>query len=110
MHMARKDRSFSTADIIRLWCFNLTDEEQNEVLLFFWLIVPGILLDNTRIESIIRIIQEIVSNRLLRLILAVLERYLSLIRRILNRWWVEIIIKNEKIKKEVIKCIIERTK
>ena len=38
----RLDKTFSTCDIIRIWYENLTDREQNEIVVFFTMVVPNI--------------------------------------------------------------------
>lgn len=43
--MPRKDRSFTTADWIRILARNLSRSEQDEVLLFVFLVVPDVVFD-----------------------------------------------------------------
>lgn len=106
--MPRKDRSFTAGDVVRIWCDNLDDNEQKEVFLFFFLIVPGILLTNSETLSILDIMKELAPNFIYRGIVMVVSQYLKIIRLIINSIWAELIFSNKRTKKEVIKCITKR--
>lgn len=108
--MSRIDPTFNPGDIIRFWCNNLTNSEQNEVVVFFWLLLPGIMLDNKTIAAIFDLISELTGSRIQKILIKVLIAYIKLLRRISNTIWAEVIFNNEETKKEVIKCINKRLK
>jgi hypothetical protein len=108
MHMPRKDPSFSGGDIVRLWCHNLNENEQNEILLFFLLIVPGILLTDFQTRAILLKIERVVPGRLMKLLVRFFIRYTAQLRLIINSLWAEIVFENELTRKEVIRCIEKR--
>lgn len=110
MHMARKDRSFSGGDIVRIWCHNLTQEEQNEIVLFFLLIVPGLLLTDLQTKAILLRIESVVSGRFARALVKFFIRYTAKLRLIVNSLWADIVFKNELTRKEVIRCIAKRVR
>ena len=108
--MSRSNRTYSGGDIIRIWCYNLEKNEQNEVFMFFLLIVPGILLTNLETLAILDKIGLILRSRLFRTIIFFIKRYLAILRRVINSLWADIIFTNKLTRKEVIRCVEKRTK
>lgn len=108
--MSRSNRTYSGADIIRIWCYNLEKNEQNEVFMFFLLIVPGILLTNLETLAILDKVAIVLRSRLFRTIIFFIKRYLAVLRRVINSLWADIIFTNKLTRKEVIRCVNKRTK
>lgn len=105
MHMARIDPSFNAGDIIRLWYKNLDSDERKEVLLFFWFIVPGLLLSSDQVLSVLSSIADLLPRRGYRRLVRLLVILLRLLRRFGSEIWVEIIFRNVKTKRQVIGCL-----
>ncbi len=105
-----KDTTFTAGDIIRLFCNNLSKEEQNEVTLFFFVIYPGLLLTNGEVFGILNRLKDFIPSFLFRNVLSLFMIFVGEIRTFLNTLWVNIIFDNPETKEEVIKCIDGRLK
>ncbi len=108
--MAREDPTFTSGDMVRFWCNNLDKSEQRWVFLFFWTVVPGILLTNEEIEDIFGLLGDVIGGGLSKLAQLGIFIFLKTIRRWLNVTWTELIFANPNMRKEVIKCIDETLK
>lgn len=105
-----KDTTFTAGDIIRLFCNNLSKEEQKEVSLFFLVIYPGLLLTNSEVSAIVNKLKGFTSSYLFRNVLSLFMMFVGEIRTFINTIWVDIVFDNPDTKKEVINCINERLK
>lgn len=103
--MAREDPTFTSGDIVRIWCNNLDKREQNWVVVFFLTVVPGIMLTTRQIEDIFNIVGTIVGKRSVAIIIDLLLAFLAPMRGWLNSTWAELIFTNEDMREEVLKCI-----
>lgn len=106
--MPTTNKTFSGGDIVRLWCNHLTQKEQNEIVLFFLLIVPGILLTDAQLTLILTTIRKHMPGRIMRGVISLLIRYSRFLRGIIHEVWANIIFENEDTRREVVKCIEKR--
>ena len=106
--MPRQDRTFSDADIIRIWCKNLTTREKLNVVIFFGEIVPSVIdraLENTRfltLEGLLLLVYRGISKTLLKTLRRALLPKLVIRLRILI-----LLFPDAKIRKEIRACITE---
>lgn len=108
-HLA-KDTTFTAGDIIRLFCGNLSKEEQKEVALFFMVIYPGLLLTNSEVFVILAKLKSFTPSWLFRNVLSLFMIMVGEIRTFLNTTWANVIFDNPETRKEVIACIDARLK
>lgn len=104
MHMGRKDPTFTPSDIVRFWCNNLESNERWWVFLYFYLIVPGILLTDEELDAIFEMLQAALPGQVSRAVIGILRRFVPWLRRLITRVQVEIIFYSP-LKEEIIKCI-----
>lgn len=102
--MARKDRSFTPGDMVRFWCNNLEKDEKWWVFLFFYLIVPGILLTDEELDAIFKMLVNALPDPIARTVIGIIRRLAPLLRRIIQRVQVELIFSSP-LKDEIIRCI-----
>ncbi len=100
-----KDTTFTAGDIIRLFCNNLSREEQKEVTLFFMVIYPGLLLTNSEVFGILGMLKGFTPSWLFRNVLSLFMIMVGEIRTFLNVTWANIIFDNPETRKEVEACI-----
>lgn len=105
--MPRDERTFTSGDIVRFWCKNLDDNERLWVLVFFWTVVPGIILTDTQIERIFDFIGTFVGGKLSKIALNGIFFFLKPLRLWLNTTWVKLVFANPDLRKEVLACIEE---
>ena len=107
--MAKKDKTFTSGDIVRIWCNHLTAKEQIDIFLFFFFIFPGIALDNETLRDIFDEVKKRIPNFAFKLIMRFSFAYLKVIRRVFNKAMANIIF-DSSAREEVIECILKRTK
>lgn len=73
--MPRKDPSFSDSDIIRIYCENLTDEEKDNVDLFFYVYRPLV----AGLPALLTIIERQVKDPRTRIIISLIARLFDII-------------------------------
>lgn len=102
--MPYKDPSFTSGDIIRIWCNNLNDKEQLEVFLFFITVYPGLILTNEQLSDIFEIIDEFTSNTLFSLAVKGITAYMKILRMFLHKTCINLIF-DSPAKEDIIKCV-----
>lgn len=107
--MGREDPTFTSGDIVRIWCNNLDEEEQKWVVIFFITVVPGIFYSNKQVIEVYELITQFVKNKLLTRLIKFAIKNMRILRRILNVEWANMIFESP-LRKEVIKCIMKRTR
>lgn len=105
--MGRKDPSFSSADIVRVWCNNLTPKEQSWTFIFFFTVVPGILLTDEELDFIFTVIKEGAPTVGAKLLIEIISFAMKPLRKILNTVWAGLIFDGP-LEKEVLRCIFKR--
>lgn len=107
--MAREDRTFTSGDIVRLWCNNLDKEEQDWTIIFFLTVVPGIYLTNAEVIAIYEKVAEFIKNRYMKLVIKYAIKHMKVLRRFLNSEWANLVFEGP-LRKEVLECIKKRTR
>lgn len=103
--MARIDRTYSSADIIRFWCNNLDSREKNRVVLFFWIILPGMLLRINFLRVILDRMSEILPIRQLRTLTRIISILLRILEGVSPGAWTSLIFSDPETKRIVVQCI-----
>lgn len=106
--MPRANLSFNSADLVRIWCNNLDKEEQLDVLLFFYFIVPGIYLSKSELDDMFDFFSKHVKTGLTPFVIGLLKKYSQAIRTFLNVFWTQVIFGRPAIRKQIMLCIDKR--
>lgn len=105
--MPRKDSSYSSSDIVRIWCNNLTPVEQRWTFVFFVIIVPGILLTDEEIDIIFNLLEEFAPDLKTKAVIFTISKLANFLRKIINVGWASFIFRSP-LKDAIIKCIFKR--
>lgn len=103
--MARIDRTYSSGDIIRFWCHNLDNKEKNEVIRFFWIIVPGLLVRLDLVRIILEKVAGVAPQRVVRVIARVVSILLKILSGVGVRTWVNILFQDKSTREAIVQCI-----
>lgn len=105
-----KNTTFSSSDIVRLWCEHLDHREVTEVLLFFWVIAPATLVTDDDVDRVLESIGSIRGgSRILSRFSWVIGRLIRILRRVLISLVIDLIF-STKMSDTVVKCIDSRLK
>ena len=101
----KDETRFLPEDLIRIWSNNLSEDGKRDVVLFFYLIYPGLAVTSDTLKLMLDILGQATNNSFLKVVIRMSIRFLTQIRVISNNAMVSLIWGDSPIGREVSKIV-----
>lgn len=101
----KHENRFLPEDLIRIWSNNLSEDGKRDVVLFFYLVYPGLAVTSDTLKIMFDILDQANHNSFLKVVIRMAMRFMTQIRIISNSAMVSLIWGDSEMGREVRKVV-----